>query len=87
LNPGVYVLNQERPKPIVIARDRRYAGAASGLGAVYEWSGNSRAGSGRMEIVDAVDDDRVVIDSATLSRSGQRPTPSGESPDRRRQPP
>jgi len=44
------------------AMDRTYAGAESGVGAVYEWSGNLKAGAGRMEIVDAVDDDRVVID-------------------------
>jgi hypothetical protein len=33
--------------------ERTYAGAESGKGAVYEWSGNRRAGAGRMEIVDA----------------------------------
>ena len=42
--------------------DRTYAGAESGVGAVYEWSGNLRAGAGRMEIVDAVDHERVMID-------------------------
>jgi hypothetical protein len=40
--------------------DRTYAGAESGVGAVYEWSGNLKAGAGRMEIVDAVDDERVL---------------------------
>ncbi|MBV9088337.1 MAG: SRPBCC family protein [Mycobacteriaceae bacterium] len=44
------------------AMDRTYIGAESGVGAVYEWSGNLKAGAGRMEIVDAVDDERVVID-------------------------
>ena len=29
---------------------RTYSGAASGVGAVYEWSGNRKAGQGRMEI-------------------------------------
>ena len=28
-----------------------YSGAASGVGAVYEWQGDSKVGSGRMEIV------------------------------------
>jgi hypothetical protein len=30
-----------------------YSGAASGVGAVYEWEGNSKVGKGRMEIVTA----------------------------------
>jgi hypothetical protein len=30
-----------------------YTGAASGVGAVYEWSGNRTVGEGRMEILDA----------------------------------
>jgi uncharacterized protein YndB with AHSA1/START domain len=46
--------------------DRTYAGAESGVGPVYEWSGNLKAGAGRMEIVDAVDDERVVIDQRNL---------------------
>jgi uncharacterized protein YndB with AHSA1/START domain len=45
---------------------RTYAGPESGVGAVYEWSGNLKAGAGRMEIVDAVDDERVVIDQRNL---------------------
>jgi Polyketide cyclase / dehydrase and lipid transport len=48
------------------AMDRMYAGAESGVGAVYEWSGNVKAGAGRMKIVDAVDDQRVVIDQRFL---------------------
>lgn len=46
--------------------DRTYAGAESGVGAVYEWLGNLKAGAGRMEIVDAIDDERVVIDQRNL---------------------
>jgi len=38
---------------------RGYEGADSGVGARYEWSGNRRAGSGRMEIV-ATEPDRSV---------------------------
>jgi hypothetical protein len=32
---------------------RTYGGAASGVGAWYEWEGNRKAGKGHMEIVDA----------------------------------
>lgn len=32
---------------------RTYSGAANGLGAIYEWSGDSSIGAGRMEIVEA----------------------------------
>lgn len=32
---------------------RNYSGAATGIGAVYDWDGNSQAGKGRMEIVGA----------------------------------
>ena len=41
---------------------RSYAGPAEGVGAVYEWSGNRKAGAGRMEIIDAERPNRVVID-------------------------
>ena len=32
---------------------RTYSGAESGVGAVYEWAGNRKAGRGRMEIEEA----------------------------------
>ncbi|HET7799303.1 MAG TPA: SRPBCC family protein [Humibacillus xanthopallidus] len=35
------------------AMERAYDGAASGVGAVYAWRGNSKAGEGRMEIVES----------------------------------
>ena len=35
------------------AMQRTYSGAPAGKGAVYEWSGNGKAGAGRMEILDA----------------------------------
>jgi carbon monoxide dehydrogenase subunit G len=35
------------------AMKRTYAGASAGKGAVYEWEGNSKAGQGRMQIIDA----------------------------------
>ena len=41
---------------------RTYSGAESGTGAVYTWSGNRRAGQGRMEIVRATEPSRVDID-------------------------
>jgi len=40
---------------------RTYSGAASGQGAVYEWSGNSRVGAGRMEILESVALSRIRI--------------------------
>lgn len=42
--------------------ERTYSGAESGTGAVYEWSGNRKAGQGRMEITDATEPSRVQID-------------------------
>lgn len=41
---------------------RTYSGAAAGTGAVYEWSGNRKAGEGRMEITRAEDPSGVEID-------------------------
>lgn len=43
------------------AMTRTISGAASGPGAVYEWSGNSKAGAGRMEITRATLPSQVVI--------------------------
>jgi uncharacterized protein YndB with AHSA1/START domain len=43
---------------------RTYSGAESGTGAVYAWSGNRKAGQGRMEITDATEPSRVQIDLA-----------------------
>ena len=40
---------------------RRYSGPDRGVGAVYEWSGNKKAGEGRMEILESTPD-RVVSD-------------------------
>jgi uncharacterized protein YndB with AHSA1/START domain len=41
---------------------RTYSGAESGRGAVYSWSGNRKAGQGRMEIVEATEPSKVQID-------------------------
>ena len=43
---------------------RTYAGAESGTGAIYGWSGNRRAGQGRMEITEATPPSRVQVDLA-----------------------
>jgi uncharacterized protein YndB with AHSA1/START domain len=40
---------------------RAYSGAESGKGAVYEWEGNAKIGTGRMEIVDATPPSKVAI--------------------------
>jgi uncharacterized protein YndB with AHSA1/START domain len=40
---------------------RTYSGPDAGAGAVYEWSGNRKAGAGRMEITDAVEPSKVQI--------------------------
>lgn len=43
---------------------RTYSGAESGTGAVYGWSGNRKAGQGRMEITHATEPSSVRIDLA-----------------------
>jgi hypothetical protein len=43
------------------ALERTYTGAESGVGAIYAWRGNSKAGEGRMEILET-SADRVGID-------------------------
>lgn len=40
---------------------RSYSGAASGKGAVYEWSGNNEVGHGRMEIVESSAPGKAVL--------------------------
>lgn len=40
---------------------RIYRGADSGVGAVYEWSGNRDIGQGRMEIIESTPPSRVVL--------------------------
>ena len=41
---------------------RTYSGAESGSGAVYAWSGNRKAGKGRMEITEATQSAKVQVD-------------------------
>ena len=40
---------------------KTFTGAASGRGSIYEWSGNKKAGAGRMEIVESSPPDKVTI--------------------------
>lgn len=40
---------------------RSYSGADSGVGAAYAWSGNRKAGEGKMEITEAVEPSTVQI--------------------------
>ena len=44
--------------------ERTYSGAESGRGSVYRWSGNRKAGQGRMEMTDVTEPSRVQIDLA-----------------------
>lgn len=44
------------------AMAKTFSGAESGVGAVYEWEGNRKAGAGRMEITKAEPDREVEID-------------------------
>ena len=43
------------------ALKRSYSGAESGKGAAYAWEGNSKVGSGRMEIVEALPGSKLTI--------------------------
>ena len=43
------------------AMTRKISGAQSGKGAVYEWSGNAKAGAGRMEILEATSPSKVKM--------------------------
>ncbi|MBN9487153.1 MAG: SRPBCC family protein [Alphaproteobacteria bacterium] len=40
---------------------RTFSGAASGKGAIYEWTGNKDVGQGRMEIIDVTTPSKVTI--------------------------
>ncbi|MDB4974187.1 MAG: hypothetical protein JWN48_2528 [Myxococcaceae bacterium] len=39
-----------------------YTGPASGVGSVYEWSGNNKAGAGKMTVRDSQPDRRLALD-------------------------
>jgi uncharacterized protein YndB with AHSA1/START domain len=38
-----------------------FSGAASGVGAVYDWDGNDQVGAGRMEIMQTAADSKVTV--------------------------
>lgn len=38
-----------------------HSGAASGVGAIYEWDGNNKVGKGRMEIIESSLPSRIVL--------------------------
>jgi uncharacterized protein YndB with AHSA1/START domain len=40
---------------------RTFSGPASGKGAVYEWTGNSKVGAGRMEITEPTPSSKILI--------------------------
>jgi uncharacterized protein YndB with AHSA1/START domain len=42
------------------AMTRTYGGPTSGLGSTYAWSGNGKAGAGRMEIIEATAPSKLV---------------------------
>lgn len=53
--------------------ERDYSGAASGVGAVYAWRGNRKAGEGRMEILESSPDHVAVdLDFAAPMRAHNR---------------
>ena len=43
------------------ALNRTFSGPASGKGAVYEWTGNSKVGAGRMEITEPTPPSKILI--------------------------
>ncbi len=43
------------------ALKRTYSGTTSGTGAIYAWDGNSKVGAGRMEIVEALPPNTIII--------------------------
>ncbi len=40
---------------------KSFSGSTPGKGAVYEWEGNSKAGQGRMEILESVSPSRIAL--------------------------
>jgi len=40
---------------------RTYSGTASGVGTIYEWSGNNNVGQGRMELTESIAPQKIVI--------------------------
>ncbi len=40
---------------------RTLSGASSGVGAIYAWEGSGKAGTGRMEIIEALEPSKIVL--------------------------
>ncbi|MBC7842594.1 MAG: SRPBCC family protein [Gemmatimonadaceae bacterium] len=65
--------------------ERSITGAPTGKGAVYQWSGNSKAGAGRMEILESTPSSRVLMSLDFLkpikssSQAEYTLTPQGDS--------
>ncbi len=53
---------------------RGYSGAERGVGAIYEWAGNRKAGAGRMEITTADEPSLVQLDLQFLKPFKSRNT-------------
>jgi uncharacterized protein YndB with AHSA1/START domain len=58
---------------------RNYEGAPTGVGAVYEWAGNRKAGAGRMEITEAEPPRRLEIALQFLKPFKSRSTTTFEA--------
>ncbi len=61
---------------------RTYSGPDAGVGAIYEWVGNRKAGAGRMEITDVgrgVEGRRSPCSSSSRSSRAARPRSSWSS--------
>ncbi|MBC7791308.1 MAG: SRPBCC family protein [Anaerolineae bacterium] len=64
---------------------RTFSGNPSGVGSVYSWAGNSKAGEGRMAIKESIPNQRVAIDlqflkpfkARNLTEFMFKPTPEG----------
>jgi len=58
LNQWIYWSPYEKKDPQM---KRKFGSLTSGKGATYEWDGNNNVGAGRMEILDTVAAEKVVI--------------------------
>ena len=44
-----------------LSMKKTHSGAASGKGAIYEWQGNNKVGTGRMEIIESAPSTRILV--------------------------
>jgi hypothetical protein len=52
---------------------KTFSGAASGKGAIYEWEGNSKAGTGRMEILESSSPGAAAPSKVTIKLDFMKP--------------